>query len=150
MGSEQAAERTTDDGAALRRAAGWRVGLTCALWLAALLALRTGMASLHEGQFGRLIGQAVILFLGVPLVAVGMVSTLIARALFAGSRGGIRAALVFDAILAVPVTLFLAGAVWGGTHGGFSERLSVGAAAAMFALLAGTEVAWLRIHGRRR
>jgi hypothetical protein len=134
----------------LRGPAWLRAGLTGLLWLATIGALGVGMVWIPKGEFSELAGKFMVLFLGVPLLIVSMVSTLIARALLRNSGGGIKAAVIFDVIVVVPLVVLLVALISGvfGRNIGSVERIWIGSMAATFALLSGVEAVWLLVARR--
>ena len=104
--------------------------------MATIAALGSGLWWLPKGEFNTLAGRFMVFVLCVPLLIVSVVSTVIARALFCGSRRGVKAALFFDAFVA-SLTLFLLIAARP------MDRPGIATVAAPFVILSGIEAAWL-------
>jgi hypothetical protein len=130
----------------LPRGVAWlRAVLTAALWLPAIAALGGGMVWLPKGEFNTLAGKFMVFFVGVPLLIVSVISTMIARALFRNSNGGIKAAIIFDAIVCVPFAALLIVLISGvfGRNMDPAGHFTICWFAAPFALLSGIEAVWL-------
>jgi hypothetical protein len=129
----------------LRGVAWLRVVMTAALWLTAIGPIAVGLVWLPKGEFSTIAGQFMVFFVGLPLLIVSVVSTMIARALFRNSGGGIKAAIIFDAIVLVPFAVWLIVLISSIFDRNIDPvgRLRIGWLAAPFALLAGVEAIWL-------
>jgi len=134
----------------LRGVAWLRAGLTAALWLVTIGALGVGIVWISKGEFSTLAGKFIVFFVGIPLLVVSLVSTLISSALFRNSSRGLKAALIFDVIVVVPLVLMLI--AWVGGRIVISsvpaERLLIGSIASTLVLLFGIEAAWLLVARR--
>jgi hypothetical protein len=136
-------EETSRQGSARFLGVAWfRAGLTGVLWLVTLAALVTGMVCIPQGEFKALAGKFLVLLLGVPLLILSVVSTVIAAALFRGSRRGAMAAILFDAMVGV-LLVFLPIAARP------IDRTGVAVLSAPFAIALGLEAAWLLVVLRR-
>ena len=135
--------------AGMRSAAWFRLGFTLLILGGSGWAFIGSMQAIHHGcvdAFGGFIG---IWFMAVPLLGLGILSLAFAVPLFRESRWGIKAALIFDALIggigvigvvASSTSFFLEG------HFGEGElpaRLGTTASAAGVVLLIGAEAAWL-------
>ncbi len=128
-----------------------------AAWCRAVIATASGIAAIYSFIQGRILigqgcmnimtGDILIWFVGIPTLFLCLTSGFIAVALFRNSVRGIKATLIFDALV---VTALVAGLIlWNGAyflHGDYSDvggQMHIGSIVAMVALLFSAEAAGL-------
>jgi hypothetical protein len=133
-----------------RGAARFRAVLAVAGCVGAAWQFIEGFALISHGCMDRFGGEIAIYVFAVPLLVIGGTSICLAVALFRKSVLGIKAALVFDAIIVLIVMGVVARCLgeFYDTVSPLGDRLTYGLMATTVALPFGVEAAWLLSAGR--